>query len=451
MEPTAVILAAGVGSRMKSNLPKVMHQVAGKPMLLWVMDALRQAKVEKQLVILGHKGEQVAALVENQGQVVYQREQLGTGHAVMQAMSLLALEEGPVLVVCGDTPLLRAETLSDLLVMHQAQGHVVTVLSGVVADPFGYGRIVLADGQVQAIVEEKDASPDQKLIKEVNGGTYCFDRQFLLSGLKKLTKNNAQGEYYLTDLIKMAADGRLGVGHYCLRDSEEMLGVNNRVQLSQAEKIIYQRKCHQLMMDGVTIIDPDQTYIQTQVVVGMDTVIYPGVILEGECVIGHECIIGSNSRLRDAQIGDGTKIEQSVIVESMVGEQCQIGPFAYLRPGTELADQVKIGDFVEIKKSHIGQGSKVPHLSYIGDATIGSGVNIGCGTITCNYDGKNKHQTIIEDGAFIGSNSNLIAPIVIERNATVGAGSTISKNIPAGSLALTRGELKVKENWQKNK
>ncbi len=449
MKTTAILLAAGQGTRMKSKLPKVLHKALGKPMVQWVIDCLSEAGVADKIAVLGHGGEQVAQVVDGQVQIVYQKEQLGTGHAVMQAAPALAADNDCVLVICGDTPLLRPQTISQLIAQHQAEGNAVTLLTAHAENPTGYGRIVRNGQQIAAIVEQKDASEEEKLISEINTGTYCFDQKFLLQYLSALDTNNAQKEYYLTDLIKIANQHQLPVGGFILTDFHESLGVNNRVQLSQAEQILRQRKCQEVMLAGVTLLDPAATYIGADVVIGNDTIIYPNVVLEGKTVIGSDNVIGMNCRFVDSTIGNGNDIQSTVIVESVVGNGCKIGPMAYLRPGTVLADTVKIGDFVEVKKSQVGQGSKIPHLSYVGDSVVGSGVNIGCGTITCNYDGVHKYQTTIEDGAFIGSNTNLVAPVTVAENAFIGAGSTITRDVPADALALTRAELRVKENWRK--
>lgn len=449
MRTTAVILAAGQGTRMKSKLPKVLHKALGKPMVQWVIDCLSEAGVADKIAVLGHGGEQVAQVVEGQAQIVYQTEQLGTGHAVMQAAPALAADNDCVLVICGDTPLLRPQTISQLIAQHQAEGNAVTLLTAHAENPAGYGRIVRNGQQIAAIVEQKDASEEEKLISEINTGTYCFDQKFLLQYLSALDTNNAQKEYYLTDLIKIANQHQLPVGGFVLTDFNESLGVNNRVQLAQAEQILRQRKCQEVMLAGVTLLAPEATYIGADVVIGNDTIIYPNVVLEGKTIIGSDNVIGMNCRFVDSTIGNGNDIQSTVIVESTVGNGCKIGPMAYLRPGTVLADTVKIGDFVEVKKSQVGQGSKIPHLSYVGDSVVGSGVNIGCGTITCNYDGVHKYQTTIEDGAFIGSNTNLVAPVTVEANAFIGAGSTITRDVAANALALTRAELRVKENWRK--
>ncbi len=449
MRTTAIILAAGQGTRMKSKLPKVLHRVLGKPMVQWVIDCLTAAGVTDKITVLGHGAEQVATVVGEQTSIVYQTEQLGTGHAVMQGVKALGTENDCVIVICGDTPLLQADTIKSLLAKHNAEKNMVTVLTAQASDPTGYGRIVRNGAQIEAIVEQKDATEEEKTITEINTGTYCFNQQFLLQYLPTLTTNNAQKEYYLTDLIKIANQNQFPVGGYQLDDFSESLGVNNRVQLAQAEQVLRQRKCNEVMLAGVTLMDPASTYIGVDVVIGNDTIIYPNVVLEGATVIGSDNIIGMNCRFVDSIIGDNNDIQSTTIVESTVGNECKIGPMAYLRPGTVLADQVKIGDFVEVKKSKIGTGTKIPHLSYVGDAVVGSGVNIGCGTITCNYDGVNKYQTTIKDNAFIGSNTNLVAPVVVEEKAFIGAGSTITKDVPADTLAVVRGELRLKDDWSK--
>ena len=449
MRTTAIILAAGQGTRMKSKLPKVLHKVLGKPMVQWVIDCLTAAGVTDKITVLGHGAEQVATVVGEQTSIVYQTEQLGTGHAVMQGVKALGTENDCVIVICGDTPLLQADTIKSLLAKHNAEKNMVTVLTAQASDPTGYGRIVRNGAQIEAIVEQKDATEEEKTITEINTGTYCFNQQFLLQYLPTLTTNNAQKEYYLTDLIKIANQNQFPVGGYQLDDFSESLGVNNRVQLAQAEQVLRQRKCNEVMLAGVTLIDPASTYIGADVVIGNDTIIYPNVVLEGATVIGSDNIIGMNCRFVDSIIGDNNDIQSTTIVESTVGNGCKIGPMAYLRPGTVLADQVKIGDFVEVKKSQIGTGTKIPHLSYVGDAVVGNSVNIGCGTITCNYDGVNKYQTTIKDNAFIGSNTNLVAPVVVEEKAFIGAGSTITKDVPADTLAVVRGELRLKDDWSK--
>jgi len=451
MNSTAIILAAGQGTRMKSKLPKVLHKVVGIPMLEHVLNSLDEAKIIRKIVVLGHEAEIVENSLGRKVEVVYQKEQLGTGHAVMQAKDLITASEDPVLVLCGDTPLLTAETLLKLMRQHHEKNAVITVLTSIINNPKGYGRIIRNEQGVKAIVEEKDASETEKIVQEINTGTYCFNGDFLLKSLDKLTTDNSQGEYYLTDLIKLAVQDNLKVEACVLENVKESLGINNRIQLAEAEKILRLRVLEQLMSSGVTIIDPQATYIDANVEIGQDTIIYPGTYLEGKTVVGSDCIIGPGTRVVDCRIGNGVQVQNTVIFESQIGNNCNIGPFAYLRPGTVLEDDVKVGDFVEIKKSKVGKGSKVPHLSYVGDAVLGDKVNVGCGSITCNYDGKAKHVTIIEDEAFIGSNTNLVAPVTIGKNAVIGAGSTITRDVPEGALGIGRPRQKNFPNWAKEK
>lgn len=447
MNSTAIVLAAGQGTRMKSKIPKVLHKVAGKPMLGHVLDALTSAGIERKIVILGHEAQLIKEWLPAEVETVYQREQLGTGHAVLQAKELLKDTTGNVLVVCGDTPLLQASTLKSLLETHIKTEAKATILTADIPNPYGYGRIIRENNKVKSIVEEKDATIEEKTVTEINTGSYCFDAVFLNNYLEKITNDNTQGEYYLTDLIKLAVRDNLKVETFILEDIKESLGINNRVQLAEAERIFRTRVLENLMLAGVTIIDPNSTYIESMVDIGRDTIIYPGTILEGQTSIGEDCVIGPGVRISDSSIGNNCHIQNAVLLECKVNNACKIGPFAYLRPGAVLEDGVKIGDFVEVKKSVIGQGSKVPHLSYIGDAFLGQKVNIGCGTITCNYDGKNKHITRIEDGAFIGSNTNLVAPVTVGKNAVVGAGSTINKDVPQNALGIARERQKNIPNW----
>ncbi|CEP68397.1 Bifunctional UDP-N-acetylglucosamine pyrophosphorylase/glucosamine-1-phosphate N-acetyltransferase [Moorella glycerini] len=437
-ETVAVILAAGQGKRMYSRLPKVLHRVAGRSLLEHVLAATRQAGIEDNIIVIGHGAEEVRAALGPEQKYALQEQQLGTGHALAQAREA-AGEATTVLVLCGDTPLIRPATLSGLLQHHQATGAAVTILSARVADPTGYGRIIRdGQGQVKGIVEERDATPAEKAINEINTGIYCFAAAFLWPALGRLKPDNDQGEYYLTDVVAMAVSQELLVQTLVARDTEEVLGVNDRAQLAAAGAVWRRRVNTALMLDGVTIIDPEATYIDVTVTIGKDTIIYPGTFLEGHTIIGAGCCLGPGTTIRDSRVGDGSTVIHAVVLGSTIGPDCQVGPFAYLRPGTVLEAGVKVGDFVEIKASRIGRGSKVPHLTYLGDATVGTGVNIGAGTITCNYDGRQKWPTIIEDGAFIGSNTNLVAPVRVGAGALVGAGSTITKDVPAGALALAR-------------
>ena len=444
----SVILAAGKGTRMKSRLPKVLHSVCGKPMLLHVIQAARESGVHRNVIIVGHEAEMVRKAVDTEVQWAYQLEQKGTGHAVMQAEPVLKDFDGSIVILCGDTPLITPGTMKELIESHTRTGDSATVLTAVLDDPTGYGRIIRdSSGQVMGIVEHKDATDDQLKIQEINTGIYCFKASRLFTALKTISPANAQGEYYLTDVLTVLKKDGEQVGAVTAANAQEIAGINNRVQLAEAEKELRLRILHRLMMDGVTIIDPLNTYIDRGVDIGADSVVFPGTIIEGKCRFGDNCHIGPYTRLKDVQAGEYVTIQNSIILESTVGNNVNIGPFAYIRPGTVLGDNVKVGDFVEIKKSVIGEGSKVPHLSYVGDAQIGSKVNIGAGTITCNYDGTKKSETIIGDNAFIGSNTNLVAPIQVGNDTVVGAGSTLTKDVPEGALCVERGKQAIYPGW----
>jgi bifunctional UDP-N-acetylglucosamine pyrophosphorylase/glucosamine-1-phosphate N-acetyltransferase len=443
----AIILAAGKGTRMKSRLPKVLHKVGGKYMVEHVIDALKELNLAGVIAVVGHEAELVEqALGEG---IVYarQEEQLGTGHAVMMALPHLKKDQGTVLVACGDTPLIKPETFRKLWDYHHESGASCTVLSALLPDPTGYGRIVRQGEQLTGIVEQKDAAPEILNINEVNTGTYCFDLENLRQALRHLTPDNAQGEYYLTDVVSILVSEGLKVNALIAGDYRETMGINSRAQLAEAEKVLRERKIGLLMDNGVTIVDPSTTYIEQDVIIGPDTVVEPFSIIRGKTIIGSDCLIGPQADIKDSVVGNGVNVNRSVMIEAKVGDWCNIGPFAYLRPGADLSSYVKIGDFVEIKKSHIGDYSKVPHLAYIGDAQVGKNVNIGCGTITCNYDGKHKYTTIIKDRAFIGSNTNLVAPVEVGDGAFVGAGSTITKDVPPNDLAIARGKQKNIAGW----
>jgi len=449
---SAVILAAGKGVRMRSHIPKVIHRVAGVPMIKHVVNAVSQAGIDKITLVVGQQSELIKDIFAGQ-EINYavQAEQLGTGHALLQASSQVEHDD-MVLVVAGDTPLLQAKTLQQLIAHHRNTQAVATVLSTIIDEPYGYGRIVREEsGQLARIVEEKDASPEEKRIFEINSGMYCLQVKEAFATLQKLGASNAQGEYYLTDILEIIKNNGQKVEVFLTEARDDIYGINNREQLARAEKIMRQRKNFELMMAGVTIIDPETTFIDSEVKIGMDTIIYPFTIIEGQSIIGESCLIGPSSYLNDSLVGDHVIIENSRIKEAEIGDECNIGPFAYLRPGAVLHRGVKVGDFVEIKKSIIGSGSKVPHLSYVGDAELGNDVNVGAGTITCNYDGKNKWITILEDGVFIGSNTNLVAPVRIGKNAVTGAGSTITRDVPADSLAVERASQKHIEDYSRKK
>ncbi len=449
---TALILAAGKGTRMKSDLPKVLHRVSGKPMLLRVLDAAAQAGATAQIAVIGFGAEQVQAAVGQRAQTVIQTEQLGTGHAVMQAEPLLAGCTGTIMVLCGDTPLLRTATLQKLLQTHRQMQAQATVLTAVMPDPAGYGRVIRdKSGKVTKIVEQKDASAAEALVNEINTGIYCFEKDSLFTALSQITADNAQGEYYLTDVIGILVNQGRTVAAIAAAEHQETLGINSRAQLAQAEGIIRARKLAELMDDGVTVMDPASTFVDDAVTVGADTILYPFTWLEGETVIGSDCRIGPNTRLRNTTVGDQTVIQFSYTHECDIGQSVNIGPFVHIRPDSVLADGVKVGNFVEVKNSIIGPDTKLPHLSYIGDSDLGAGINIGCGTVTVNYDGKQKHRTVIEDYAFIGCNANLVAPVQVGSGAYVAAGSTITKDVPSQALGVARARQTNIPEWVKRK
>jgi bifunctional UDP-N-acetylglucosamine pyrophosphorylase / glucosamine-1-phosphate N-acetyltransferase len=429
---SAVILAAGMGTRMKSDQPKVLHQIGHQPMVKYVLSAIKQAGMEEICIVVGHGADAVQAALGDGYLYALQQPQLGTGHALAKALPAFATPPESLMVLCGDTPLLSAATLRELRQFFEESHASCTVMSTLLPQGGAYGRIIRdSAGELSAIVEARDATPEQLAITEINSGVYCFDGAMLAKVVNKLKPQNAQGEYYLTDLIAAikAAGGKINA--YICADAAEISGVNDRCELATVAKALRQRRNCELMLSGVTMIDPDTVYIDEEAEIAADCLIEPQVYIEGKCRIGAGSHIGPNVKM----------------VDTVMGRNCEIGPFCYLRPGTVLADKVKAGHFVEIKKSHIGYGSKVPHLTYIGDAEIGEKVNIGCGTITCNYDGKNKHLTVIEDEVFIGSNTNLVAPVKVGRRSTVAAGSTITMDVPENSLGVARGQQRNIEGW----
>ena len=451
-ELTAVILAAGKGTRMKSSLPKVLHKVGGKPMLQHVLDAAKQAGAGESVVVIGFGSESVQQAVGSQAAFVVQAEQLGTGHAVMQTRESLAGRQGTLLVLCGDTPLLTGEVLTKLHSQHKEQAAKATVLTAQMPDPSGYGRVVRGqDGQVLKIVEQKDATPEELAIREINTGIYCFEAVELFAALDGITPNNNQGEYYLTDVIGILTQQGDRVWAVTAEDYRDTMGINSRVQLAEAEGILRLRKLNELMESGVTIMDPASTFVEQAVSVAPDTVLYPFTWLQGNTKIGSGCEIGPNTRIENTEIGEDSTLSFTYAHDCRIGKGVTVGPYVHLRPGTYLADGVKVGNFVEIKNSIVGAGSKVPHLSYIGDTDMGAGVNIGSGTITVNYDGKNKYRTTIEDDAFIGCNTNLVAPVTIGKGAYVGAGSTITKDVPEDSLGVARAKQSNIAGWAKKR
>ena len=428
---------------MKSKLPKVLHCAGGKPMVKHVLDAAKEAGSTHNIVVVGFGHEQVQQALAGQAEIVLQEEQLGTGHAVMQAQPLIKDYDASVMVLCGDTPLVTGSMLKKFYAEHVSSGAKASVLTTIMPDPFGYGRVIRGeDGSVEKIVEQKDASEIELAIDEINTGIYCFNAQALFDSLKKVNNNNAQGEYYLPDVLSILREEGQKINASIADNYEDTLGINSREQLANAEKIIRQRKNRQLMAQGVTLMDPATTYIDYDVQIGQDTVIYPSTWIEGDSKIGANCKIGPNSRLNNVVMGDNVEAMFVFGEDCEVADNVKMGPYVHLRPNTKIAAKVKIGNFVEVKNSTIGEGSKLPHLSYIGDTDMGSGVNMGCGTITVNYDGKNKFQTRIGERAFIGSNTALVAPVRVGADTLIGAGSVITKDVPDGEMGIARGRQK---------
>lgn len=432
---------------MKSSTSKVLHEIFHKPLVYYPIEAARYAGAQEVCLVVGHKSEEVMKTFGDTVKYALQAERLGTGHAVMQAMDFIG-DDGEILVLYGDTPLITAQTIEKMLAFHRKKKNAVTVLSALVDDPTGYGRIVRDESKhFVKIVEQKDATDEEKRITEINGGMYVFEAKHLKSALSKITNNNKQQEYYLTDTIEILLHEGYNVDAIAIMNPDDILGVNSREQLAQATAIMKQRINRKHMDNGVTLIDPHHTYIDPEVEIGQDTVIEPGCIIEGNTSIGENCIIGYNTKIRNCKVGNSVAIESSMIIDSQIDEGCHIGPFAYIRPNSHIGAKVKIGDFVEIKNATIGEGTKVSHLTYIGDADVGRDVNFGCGTVVVNYDGEKKHRTIIKDHAFIGCNTNLVSPVVIEENVYTAAGSTITQDVPKNSLAIARARQEIKPEW----
>jgi bifunctional UDP-N-acetylglucosamine pyrophosphorylase/glucosamine-1-phosphate N-acetyltransferase len=445
-----VVLAAGKGTRMKSRLPKVLHQAAGLPLIEYVLRSADSLAPTSIVVVVGHGAEEVERTLLARPGLSFARQepQLGTGHALLQAESALRGKSGTVVLLSGDVPLLRADTLRRLIEHHAAHGAAATVVTAVMDDPTGYGRIVRDGGGIAAIVEHRDASNDQRAINEINSGIYAFDLAPLFDALREIGSSNAQGEYYLPDLVRIYRARGLVVETIVLADPAEISGVNSRKELADVAATLRQAKNEALMAAGVTLIDPSSAFIGPDVTIGADTIIHPGVHLEGRTEIGENVVIYSGVRIVDSRIDSGAVINNfCVITESRVGAGARVGPFAHIRPASNVGPEAHVGNFVELKKTALGRGSKANHLAYLGDATIGEKVNVGAGTITCNYDGVAKHPTIIEDGAFIGSDSQLVAPVRIGRGAYVAAGSSITEDVPPESLAIARGKQVNKEGW----
>ena len=446
---TSVILAAGMGTRMKSKMPKVLHKVCGKPLSKGVIDASKAAGADKVCAVVGHKAETVKEVLGDVCEFALQAEQKGTGHAVMQAIDVIKNSKGEVVILNGDTPLITAETINKAIEYHKNNGNQATVITAILDDATGYGRIVRDnDGSVLKIVEQKDASEEEKKINEVNSGMYVFDAQSLVYALDKITPNNAQGEYYLTDTLEILLSAGKKIGGYAISDNDEIRGINDRVQLNEAEKIMQKRINEYHMRNGVTMRNPESVYIEDGVEIGNDTEICQNVTIKSGTKIGSDCVIGSGSMLDRAVIHDGVDVLSSVILESEVDEGTHVGPFAYIRPNCHVGKEVKVGDFVELKNSNIDDGTKISHLTYIGDSDVGKRVNFGCGTVTCNYDGKKKYRTTIGDDCFVGCNTNFVSPINVGDGVYIAAGSTITEDIPENSLSIARARQVNKEGWK---
>lgn len=444
----AVILAAGEGKRMKSKNSKVTHIIGGKSLVQWVYKAVKSSGIDECILVVGHRADQVKQVMGEEVLYATQEKQLGTGHAVMQAAEYLEGKEGLVFVLAGDAPLISSETITNTIACHKQKGNSATVITADLSDPTGYGRIIRdKEGNVLRIVEHRDATEEERQTKEVNSGMYCFSINELLDALKKLKNDNDQGEYYLTDTLEILINSGKKVGAVKAGDPNEILGINDRVQLAEAAEIVRKQINRKHMLSGVTMIDPASCYIDDGVEIGSDTVIYPGTIIQGSTVIGNDCIIGPNSRIVSSRIGNGVEVNNSNVLESSIGDETHVGPFAYLRPGSSIGKNVKIGDFVEVKKSVIGDKTKVSHLTYIGDAEIGRNVNLGCGVVVVNYDGKKKNKTTVGDNCFIGCNVNLVSPVEVKENAYIAAGSTITEEVPENSLAIARARQVMKEDW----
>jgi bifunctional UDP-N-acetylglucosamine pyrophosphorylase / glucosamine-1-phosphate N-acetyltransferase len=449
-EAHVVVLAAGQGTRMKSTIPKVLHPIAGRPMIERVLETANTVSPSTITLIVGHRADLVRDRLGNNQNIGFalQEPQLGTAHALQQAEPLLAGRSGSVILLSGDVPLLSPNTLKQLLQTHRGSGAAATVVTATVERPYGYGRIVRTRGRITRIVEERDASPTQRQIKEINSGIYAFDLPPLFDALRTIASQNAQGEFYLTDLIAIYRRRKLPVETLLIENAQEIRGINSRSELAEVSRLVRQKKNEELMAAGVTFIDPATTYVDPEAEIGADTVLHPGVVIEGRTRIGAACEIQAYVRISDSEIGDGVTINSFCLISgAQVATGAALGPFAHLRPGTTVGEKAKVGNFVELKNTNLGPRSKANHLSYLGDATVGADVNVGAGTITCNYDGVNKHRTVIEDGAFIGSDSQLVAPVTVGKGAYVGAGSSIVADVPAGALGIARGRQNNIEGW----
>lgn len=443
-----VVLAAGEGKRMKSHRPKVLHEAAGKSLLAHVLSAADRAGSAETAVITGNGAELVQAALPEDVRVFYQAEQLGTGHAVMQAEPFFQTGNDIILVLCGDAPLIKPATLRGLIDSHVQHRNDVTVLTAEFDDPTGYGRMITSDsGELLKIVEHRDAAPEELKVKEINSSIYCFNAEPLRTALASLTTDNDQKEYYLTDAIALIREAGGRAGTFIAEDANDIAAVNSKAQLAEVAKIFRDRINTKLMDDGVILIDPQAVYIDADVKIGRDTVVWPGNIIQGHTVIGEDCVVGQNCRIVNAQIADNVDLQSSTVLDSRIGSGTHVGPYAYVRPNCSIGEDVKVGDFVEVKNSVMKNGAKASHLTYIGDAEVGERVNLGCGTVFVNYDGIHKNRTVVGDDCFIGCNSNLISPLTVENGAYIAAGSTVTNDVPEDTLAIARARQVNKDGY----
>ena len=449
-----LVLAAGKGTRMRTRRPKLLHPLAGQPVIRHVLRTARALAPSSLTLVVGYQADELrAALADEPGLgFAVQEPQLGTGHAVLQAEQVLAAATGTLLLLSGDVPLVRVASLRRLVDHHESSGAVATLMTAIVPRPFGYGRILRKDGAITRIVEERDATPEQRKVTEINSGLWAFTLDGLFEALREIGTNNDQREYYLTDLVQLHRKAGRAVETVRLDDPTEIRGINSQNELAEVAAIMRRARNDELMAAGVTLVDPDSAYIDVDVEIGPDTIVHPNVSLEGRTRVGSGCEIHSGTRIVNAEVGDGVLVRNHCVIEdARVADGAKVGPFAHIRPGSDIGADAHVGNFVELKKTALGAGSKANHLAYLGDATIGEGVNVGAGTITCNYDGVHKHQTVIEDGAFIGSDVQLIAPVTVGRGAYVAAGSSITDDVPPGALAIARGRQVNKDGWADRK
>ena len=461
MDIHVVVLAAGKGTRMKSEVPKVLHKISGYSLVERVLRSADALKPASTTIVVGHGADQVKQLLAPMGdgdshrevvQFVEQMQQLGTGHALLQTAPILRDKQGTVILLSGDAPLLKPETLQSLLTTHEEAQAACTVITANMPKPFGYGRIVRSKGQITKIVEERDASPTQKAITEINSGIYAFDLAPLFGALESIGSANAQGEYYLPDLVAIFRKKKRPVTTWTVNDADEIRGINSRSELAEVSRMVRQQKNEELMAAGVTLVDPATVYADSDVTIGADTVVHPFVILEGSTKIGVACEIHAGARIVNSTIGDRVTIRNhTVITDAVIANGAVLGPFAHVRPGSKIGEDAHVGNFVELKKTSFGKGAKANHLAYLGDSTVGDKTNVGAGTITCNYDGEAKHQTVIGKGVFVGSNSTIVAPVTIGDGAYIAAGSAITGDVPSGALGIGRARQENKDGWVQNR